>query len=327
LCGCLLKMMKVAAILVAVLAVALARPEQEYRSAFLKFVKDNMKSYSQAQFAERYNVFKSNMDFVDNWNTLGYHTVAINKFADLTIAEFSAIYNGMNVVSNATYTYVPSVTADTVDWTTKGAVTPVKDQGQCGSCWSFSATGGLEGAHFLAKGALVSLSEQNLVDCSVAEGNEGCNGGLMTYAFDYIKKNNGIDTEASYPYSATGPNKCKFNANTIGSTITGYTNVAAGSEAALVAKINEGPVSVAIDASHSSFQLYSSGVYYEKACSATALDHGVLAVGYGTTGALDYYIVKNSWAATWGDKGYIQMSRNKNNNCGIATMATIPSDK
>jgi len=288
--------MKVVALL-ALLAVALARPEQEYRAAFLKFIKDNNKSYSQAQFATRYNVFKSNMDFVDSWNTLGYHTVAINKFADLTIAEFSAIYNGMNVISNATYTYVPSVTADSVDWRTQGAVTPIKDQGQCGSCWSFSATGGLEGAHFLAKAALVSLSEQNLVDCSTAEGNEGCNGGLMTQAFDYIKKNNGIDTEVSYPYTATGPNKCKFNKNTIGSTITGYTNIASGSEADLVTKITAGPVSVAIDASHSSFQLYSSGVYYEPACSATALDHGVLAVGYGAdaTSAKDMYIVKNSW--------------------------------
>jgi len=319
--------MKTALIVLVLAVAAFARTETEYRQAFLKFVKEHNKSYSQAQFATRYNVFKSNMDFVDTWNTLGYHTVAINKFADLTAAEFSAIYNGMNVISNATYMYVASPTDATVDWRTKGAVTPIKDQGQCGSCWSFSATGGLEGAHFLAKGALVSLSEQNLVDCSTAEGNEGCNGGLMTSAFDYIKKNKGIDTEASYPYTATGPNACKFKPADIGSTITGYTNIASGSEADLVAKITEGPVSVAIDASHSSFQLYSSGVYYEPACSSTALDHGVLAVGYGTDGTKDMYIVKNSWGLTWGNKGFIEMSRNKNNNCGIATMATIPSDK
>jgi len=319
-------MMKTALIVVVLAVAAFARPETEYRQAFLKFVKDHSKSYSQAQFATRYNVFKSNMDFVDSWNTLGYHTVAINKFADLTVREFAAMYNGMNVISNATYTYVPSLTDATVDWRTKGAVTPVKDQGQCGSCWSFSATGGLEGAHFIAKAALVSLSEQNLVDCSTAEGNEGCNGGLMTSAFEYIKKNKGIDTEVSYPYTATGPNACKFKPADIGSTITGWTNIASGSEADLVAKITEGPVSVAIDASHSSFQLYTSGVYYEPACSATALDHGVLAVGYGTDGTKDIYIVKNSWGLSWGNKGYIEMSRNRNNNCGIATMATIPSD-
>jgi len=320
-------MMKTAAILVVLAVAAFARPEQEYRAAFIKFIREYQKSYSQAEFNQRYNVFKSNMDFVDTWNTLGYHRVGINKFADLTVAEFSAIYNGMNVISNATYSYVPSVTADTVDWRTKGAVTPIKDQGQCGSCWSFSSTGSLEGAHFLAKGALVSLSEQNLVDCSVPEGNEGCNGGLMTQAFDYIKKNNGIDTEASYPYTATGPNQCKFKIADIGSTITGYTNIASGSESDLVAKITLGPTSVAIDASHSSFQLYTSGIYYEPACSSTALDHGVLAVGYGTLSTKDYYIVKNSWGLSWGNKGYIEMSRNRNNNCGIATMATIPSDK
>jgi len=320
-------MMKVAVVLALLAVAALARPEQEYRAAFLKFIKENNKAYSQAVFTQRYNVFKSNMDFVDTWNTLGYHTVGINKFADLTAAEFSALYNGMNVINNASYTYVPSVTDATVDWRTKGAVTPIKDQGQCGSCWSFSSTGGLEGAHFLAKGALVSLSEQNLVDCSTAEGNEGCNGGLMTQAFDYIKKNKGIDTEASYPYTATGPNACKFKAADIGSTITGYTNVASGSEADLVAKITLGPTSVAIDASHSSFQLYTSGVYYEPACSSSALDHGVLAVGFGTDGTKDIYIVKNSWGVSWGNKGYIEMSRNRNNNCGIATMATIPSDK
>jgi len=318
-------MMKTALLLAVMAVAAFARPEPEYRAAFLKFIKDYSKSYSQAQFAQRYNVFRSNLDFVDSWNQLGYHTVAINKFADLTVAEFSAIYNGMNVISNATYEYVPSATADIVDWRTKGAVTPIKDQGQCGSCWSFSATGSLEGAHFIAKTALVSLSEQNLVDCSTAEGNEGCNGGLMTQAFDYIKKNKGIDTETSYPYTATGPNACKFKPANIGSTITSYTNIKAGSEADLIAKIAVGPTSVAIDASHQSFQLYSSGIYYEPACSATALDHGVLAVGYGadTTGKA-YYIVKNSWGTSWGNVGYIEMSRNRNNNCGIATMATIP---
>jgi len=322
------KMMKTALILAVLAVAALARPEPEYRAAFLKFIKDYSKSYSQAQFAQRYNVFKSNMDFVDSWNQLGRHTVAINKFADLTVKEFSAIYNGLNVISSAPYEYVPSATADTVDWRTKGAVTPIKDQGQCGSCWAFSATGSLEGSHFLAKNPLVSLSEQNLVDCSVAEGNQGCSGGLMTQAFDYIKKNKGIDTEVSYPYIHSGPNHCMFKNNTIGATITSYTNVKSGNESDLVATIIEGPTSVAIDASHSSFQLYKSGVYYEAACSPTNLDHGVLAVGYDvdttTTTAKPYYIVKNSWGTSWGhNQGYIWMSRNKNNNCGIATMATI----
>jgi len=304
-----------------------ARPEREYRAAFVKFIKDNKKNYAQSEFTMRYNVFKSNMDFVDAWNAQDYHKVGINKFADLTVQEFAKMYNGIHYVHNETISYEASPSDTTVDWTTKGAVTGVKDQGQCGSCWSFSSTGSLEGAHFLAKGALVSLSEQNLVDCSVPEGNQGCDGGLMTQAFQYVQKNKGIDTEASYPYTATGPNACKFKAANIGSTITGWVNVKSGSEADLVTKITAGPTSVAIDASHSSFQLYTSGIYYEPACSSSALDHGVLAVGFGTQGSKDYYKVKNSWGASWGSQGYILMSRNRNNNCGIATMATLPSDK
>jgi len=317
-------MMK-AVVLAALFAVsAFARTESEYRTAFLNFMKENGKSYSSDQFVIRYNVFKSNMDFVDAWNAQDYHRVGINKFADLSIDEFSRMYLGMHVQFNATYSYEPSVSADTVDWRTKGAVTPIKDQGQCGSCWAFSAVGSTEAAHFLSGKTLTSLSEQNLVDCSGAQGNQGCNGGLMTQAFDYIKTNKGIDTEVSYPYKAVD-GTCVFSAANVGATLASYTNVKAGNEADLVASIVKGPTSVAIDASHSSFQLYTSGIYYEPACSATQLDHGVLAVGYGGTVAKEeYYIVKNSWGVSWGTQGYIEMSRNRNNNCGIATMATLP---
>jgi len=325
----LLKMFKLC-VLVALLAVgSLARPEKEYRAAFLRFIKENNKHYTAAEFTAKYTVFKSNMDFVDHWNTLGHHRVAINLFADLTAAEFATMFNGMSVTADqASVNYVPSVTADTVDWRTKGAVVGVKNQGQCGSCWAFSAVGSTEGAHFLAGNSLTSLSEQNLVDCSGPQGNQGCNGGLMTQAFAYIEIA-GIDTEASYPYTAQDGN-CVFNPANVGSTLKSYVNVQSGSEADLVNKINAGPTSVAIDASHSSFQLYSSGIYYEPACSSTALDHGVLAVGYGATTATknnEYYIVKNSWGTSWGMAGYINMSRNRHNNCGIATMASLPSDK
>merc|ERR1711915_669325 len=169
-----------------------------------------------------------------------------------------------------------------VDWRKQGYVTPIKDQKQCGSCWAFSATGSMEGAHFKKTGKLVSLSEQNLVDCSDAEGNMGCEGGLMDQAFNYTVLNKGIDTEASYPYKAIDQ-KCM------------------------------------IDASQFTFQLYKEGIYYDENCSSQFLDHGVLAVGYGSKKSgenKDYYIVKNSWGKDWGMEGYIEMSRNRDNNCG-----------
>jgi len=163
------------------------------------------------------------------------------------------------------------------------------------------------------------------MDCSTSYGNEGCDGGLMTAAMEYIIKNNGIDTEASYPYTAED-GTCHFRTANIGATLKSYTNVATGNENDLQSKANVGPVSVAIDASHDSFQLYESGIYYEPACSSTQLDHGVLVVGWGqnSTGS-DYWLVKNSWGTSWGLEGYIWMSRNRNNNCGIATMATLPN--
>jgi len=159
------------------------------------------------------------------------------------------------------------------------------------------------------------------MDCSTAYGNQGCNGGLMNSAFQYVVANKGIDTEASYPYTAR-QGTCHFTTANIGATIAGYKNVAAGSEASLLAGIDAQPVSVAIDASHNSFQLYKSGTYYEPACSASRLDHGVLAIGYGSDAAGDYFLVKNSWGTGWGIQGFIQMSRGKNNNCGIATQAS-----
>jgi len=311
-------------------AVALATSEGEYQSAFTKWMHDNTKSYEASEFQTRYVQFKSNFDFVNTWDAeaKGFE-VALNQFADLSIEEFSKLYLGLKVDAskqtriNSNPIKLPAPTADTVDWRLKGYVTPIKDQGQCGSCWSFSTTGSTEGANFKKTGKLVSFSEQELVDCSGSFGNQGCDGGLMDSAFKYIIAN-GIVGEEAYPYTAQD-GTCNLSGKTKVGTVSTYTDITTGSEADLTSAIQTiGPISVAIDASHTSFQLYSSGVYYEAQCSATALDHGVLAVGYGTNTGKDYYIVKNSWGTVWGTQGYINMARNKSNNCGIATMASYP---
>jgi cathepsin L len=281
------------------------------------------------EFAYRLGVYRQNIQFIEEHNRLNKgFTVSINKFADLTATEFGALYNGYRMTDRKSadvHTHNPMFElADDVDWRTKGAVTAVKDQGQCGSCWAFSTTGSVEGAWAIAGKKLTSVSEQNLVDCSGSYGNYGCDGGLMDSAFQYIIANKGIDTEDSYPYTAADGD-CAFKAGNVGSTISSYKDVASGDEKALtdaIAKV--GPISVAIDASQSSFQFYSGGVYYEAACSSSQLDHGVLAVGYGTDSGSDFYTVKNSWGSDWGSNGYILMSRNKDNNCGIATAASYP---
>jgi len=288
------------------------------------------KNYLSAEeSAARLAIFNANLAYINKHNarTDVTYTLGMNQFGDLTNAEYQRMYlRPFNRTARATETFVAGNEVDPteVDWRTQGYVTPIKDQGQCGSCWSFSSTGSIEGAHFKATGKLVSFSEQNLVDCSTTEGNQGCNGGLMDYAFTYVMKTKGLDTEESYPYTARD-GKCAYNPANSGGTISSFKDVTAGSEAALqTAVATIGPISVAIDASHNSFQFYKTGVYNEVMCSSKNLDHGVLAVGYGVDAGKNYWLVKNSWGTTWGNKGYIYMTKDKKNQCGIATAASYP---
>jgi len=308
---------------------ASAFTEVEYKDAFATWIQKFNRVYSSEEFQNRYTIFKANMDFVDAWNadTTHAHTVELNQFADLSNDEYRQIYlgtrfDGAERLKNAGPLKEYNVTSDDINWANKGAVTAIKNQGSCGSCWSFSTTGSVEALNFIYTGNLIGLSEQNLMDCSGNYGNNGCNGGLMDSAFKYIIANNGIDREADYPYQAAA-GSCRFQSAWTGATMKGYSDVQSGNEGALASAANSQPVSVAIDASHQSFQLYSNGIYFESACSSSALDHGVLVIGYGSDNG-DYWIVKNSWGTGWGMSGYIWMSRNRNNNCGIATMASVP---
>lgn len=296
--------------------------------------KHNKRYNSQDEHLSRRMIWEKNLRFITNHNlefSLGMHTfeVGMNHLGDMTSEEVVKKMTGLIVPQtppnlNTTY-YVPDLTEtlpDSIDYRKKGYVTPVRNQGSCGSCWAFSSVGALEGQLKRKTGKLRNLSPQNLVDC--VETNNGCGGGYMTNAFDYVKQNRGIDSEESYPYVGQDQS-CQYNPKGKAAKCRKYVNITEGSEKDLkhaVAKV--GPVSVGIDASLSSFQFYTKGVYYDKDCNIQNIDHAVLAVGYGTAKGSKYWIVKNSWGEEWGDKGYILMSREKNNNCGIASLASFP---
>jgi len=318
--------------------VALGRhTEEEYWAGWKKFLalesaRERHNFYkTKAEHDKRFEIFKENLDKIKEHNKGGHSwTMGITQFADMTSQEFKDYIEcgSLKHKLSKTVHYASAgwgnYTNASIDWVAKGAVTPVKNQGSCGSCWAFSTTGAIEGRYFIAKGQLNSLSEQDLVDCS--KQNSGCNGGLMDYAFQFVEENGGLCSEDDYPYKAKAHWRCEENGCSKKDPISKYKDVAA-STSALESACNDGPVAIAIEADQGAFQLYSKGVLTGRC--GVSLDHGVLLVGYGTDGSNDYWKVKNSWGEDWGEDGYVRLCRNCNANsgkgqCGILMGASYP---
>ncbi|MBA0693930.1 hypothetical protein Goari_004269 [Gossypium aridum] len=287
--------------------------------SFARFAYKHGKRYENVEEMKlRFQIFKGNLDLIRSTNKKGLpYTLAVNQFADWSWEEFQKHRLGAAQNCSATtkgnHQLTDVVLPDSKDWRRVGIVSPVKDQGSCGSCWTFSTTGALEAAYHQAFGRGISLSEQQLVDCAGAFNNFGCNGGLPSQAFEYIKYNGGLDTEESYPYTATN-GLCKFSSENVGVKVLDSVNITLGAEDELkhaVAMVR--PVSVAFEVV-TSFRFYKSGVYTSKTCGSTPMDvnHAVLAVGYGVENGVPYWLIKNSWGAEWGDNGYFKMEMGKN---------------
>jgi len=320
------------AVLFAVCVVGIAASpflhEHEYQALFTKWMVQHDKNYDIESFFGRYALWKENLNFIHHSNQQNKsYTLAMNKFGDLTTEEFRSMYNGAEhsatILPTRVHKGLKSVTDDdSWDWVSQGFVTEVKDQGQCGSCWTFGATGSLE---FLTakNGQLIPLSEQCLMDCDTADGNNGCNGGNVKKAYVFVK-GNGIAAESAYPYTPkSGP--CQAYTSVL-TNVGGWSQVPIFNEDAMMSAVGVQAITISLAGDHKPFQYYAGGVLDTEAGDCgTDLDHSVLLTGYGTdpSSGKQYWRIKNSWGARWGESGYIRIVRGKNL-CNLSANPTYP---
>lgn len=295
---------------------------------FQSYVSAYSKSYeSESEYAYRFQVFKDNLVFIRLHNSrYSTITLGVTKFSDMTPSEFKQkMLSPRPITEQNTESLEFQLDAPAqVDWRTKGAVTPVKDQGQCGSCWAFSATGGIESAWIIAGHSMVTLSEQQLMDCSTAYGNHGCNGGFYRNAYSYVIANGGITSESNYPYTGKDGSCNSSKAKQFSASISSKYNVPANNPTALMNAVAQQPTSVSVEADQAAWQHYTSGTV-TSGCG-TNLDHDVLSVGYNNAVTTPYWIVKNSWGTDWGMAGYIQIAITTGNGvCGINMTPGYPT--
>ena len=319
------------------LSVVYSKPTNYYEQLFLQFLEKYDKNYNNhdEKYTESFNIFKDNYKFIAKHNKeyeLGVHSyyLGMGPFTDMDHENFVNEYLGYiktPTLSKCSLLQDINITSpDSIDWRNYNAVTPVKDQGHCGSCWSFSATGAMEGFTAIKSKTCsnepISLSEQQLIDCSQDYNNRGCNGGLMTYAFQYIKNNGGLCSEKDYSYLAMDNSKCKICNIVPNTNINDCVIISEMNESAIIKVLSQQPISIAIQVNRE-FQHYQGGIFNDSSCYNGILNHGVLVIGYDQHS----FTIKNSWSDSWGEEGYIRFARSGDNVpgiCGVNMAASFP---